>query len=271
MTLPAYSMSSASFPALYERFLVTALFRPWAEDLLERAVLAPPDRVLDVACGTGIVARLAKARLGPQSVVVGVDSSAPMLAVASEREPAVDWRVGDAAALPITGVEQFDLVVCQQGMQFFADRAAAAREMYRVLAPGGRALLATWRSLEEHPILLALQHAAERYVAPYVDQRYALADGAELKRLLEAAGFSSVQVEAVSRTHAFDDPAAFLRLNTMAIIGMSGTAADAADAERQRLVDVIVRQSEPALAPYLRDGRLSFATASNVAIGFVAR
>src|SRR5690606_357033 len=122
-----------SFPELYERHLVGPLFKPWAEDLLDRAGLAAGDRVLDVACGTGIVARLAKARLGPDSVVVGVDSSAAMIAVASEREQTVDWRIGPAEALPITDLVRFDLVACQQGMQFFRDRAAAARELRRVL------------------------------------------------------------------------------------------------------------------------------------------
>src|SRR5690606_9317621 len=103
MNMPAYSMNVASFPEMYERFLVGPLFRPWAEDLLERAALAPSDRVLDVACGTGIVARLAKARLGPSSLVVGVDASAPMIALAGEKDRTVDWRVGDAAALPVGG------------------------------------------------------------------------------------------------------------------------------------------------------------------------
>src|SRR5690606_27470300 len=154
MTLPSYSMNDKTFPEHYERQLVGPLFKPWAEDLLGRVSLAPGDRVLDIACGTGIVARLAKARLGPDSLVVGIDSSPPMIAVASEREPTVDWRVGDAAALPVTGSDRFDLVVCQQGMQFFADRLGAAREMRRVLAPGGRAGVSTWRPIEEHPLLL---------------------------------------------------------------------------------------------------------------------
>lgn len=267
MTLPVYSMNDANFPEMYERHLVGPLFRPWAEELLERAALAPSDRVLDVACGTGIVARLAKARLGPASTVVGVDVSAPMIAVASEQDRTVDWRVGDAAALPVGDSERFDVVLCQQGMQFFTDREAAAREMRRVLAPRGRALVSTWRPIEENPFYFDMQRVAERYVGPFEDQRHSFGDGAALGKLLEAAGFSGVQVTTVARIQTFDDPAAFLRMNTMAIVGMSGAAADQSGHDRARLTDIIARESEPVLARYVAAGKLSFAATTNVAVG----
>ncbi|MCO5108730.1 MAG: class I SAM-dependent methyltransferase [Burkholderiaceae bacterium] len=127
MSLPAYAMNLSSFPETYERCLVGPLFRPWAETILDDVDLAPGDRVLDVACGTGIVARLARERLGEAGRVVGVDISPAMLAVARTAAPAIDWREGDACALPLRDAEKFDVVVCQQGLQFFPDKPAGAR------------------------------------------------------------------------------------------------------------------------------------------------
>jgi SAM-dependent methyltransferase len=151
MSLPIYAMNQASFPEMYERWLVGPLFRPCAELTLDELMLSPRDRVLDIACGTGIVARLAKERLGKSGAVVGIDVSAGMLAVARPAAPDIDWREGDANALPLRGDERFDIVVCQQGLQFFSDKTAAAAEMRRALAQGGRLAVATWRPDEEIP------------------------------------------------------------------------------------------------------------------------
>ena len=188
----------ASFPELYEKTLVPALFRPWAELMLENAGPQRGARVLDVACGTGIVARLALERQKGAGRVVGIDVSGPMLAVAREIEPAIDWREGDAAALPVARDERFDRVLCQQGIQFFADRAAAARELKRVTAPGGLLLAAVWRSTETMPVFEALQRVAERHVGAIRDQRYAFGDARALERLLTDAGFRDVRVEEVT-------------------------------------------------------------------------
>lgn len=109
MSLPVYAMSLSGFPEMYEN---QPLFRPWVDDLFARVQLKRGDRVLDIACGTGVVARCAKEHLGRDARVVGVDISAPMLAVASDRAPAVDRREGSASALPIGATERFDVVFC---------------------------------------------------------------------------------------------------------------------------------------------------------------
>src|SRR5690348_11180588 len=109
MTLAGNPMKQASFPEMYERWLVGPLFRPWAEATLEEVKLSPGERVLDIACGTGIVARVARARLGDGGHVVGVDVSPDMLAVARAVAPSIDWREGNAGALPLHEGEQFDL------------------------------------------------------------------------------------------------------------------------------------------------------------------
>ena len=100
----------------YERYLVPTLFTPWAHDLIARAALQPGERVLDVACGTGIVARLAAAHVGVAGHVVGVDLNPDMLAIARAQPPAtasarVEWREGDANALPCNDAT-FDAVFC---------------------------------------------------------------------------------------------------------------------------------------------------------------
>src|SRR5690606_14801410 len=158
MSIP---FAQASFPEMYEQLLVGPLFRPWADLTLDEIGLRPGDRVLDVACGTGTVARQARARLGQSGTVVGVDVSGPMLGVARRVAPDIDWREGDAAALPLREGEQFDVVICQQGLQFFADRCAPVREMYRALAPGGRVAVSTWRPDDEIPFGRELRRVAE--------------------------------------------------------------------------------------------------------------
>ncbi len=262
--LPAYAMNRPSFPRLYEDHVVGALFRPWAHALLDRAELAASMRILDVACGTGIVARLARERLQGSAQVVGVDVSAPMLGVAREVAPDIEWREGDAAALPVPPDERFDRVLCQQGIQFFADRPAAAAEFRRVLAPGGRLLAAVWRSAREMPVYEALQRVAERHVGPIDDQRYALGDEAALEALLANAGFHDVDVEAISLVSRFPDGEGFVRMNAMALIGMS--RAQDSEAESERLLDVIAEESAQEARRFMDGSTLVCEMRSNIAI-----
>jgi ubiquinone/menaquinone biosynthesis C-methylase UbiE len=249
---------------MYEESLVEPLFRPWAELLLGRAEIAPEMRILDVACGTGIVARLARRRSHPTTAVVGVDVSAPMLEVAREIEPNVEWREGDAAALPVGPEERFERVLCQQGLQFFGDRQAAARELRRVMAPGGSLLAAVWRSVEEMPVFDALQRVAERHVGPIRDQRYAFGNAGALAELLTSAGFRDVHVDEASLVSRFIDGAEFVRMNAMALIGMSGAQLEGD--ERDRLLDVVAAESMPAMQPFSEGATIVCEMHSNIAV-----
>jgi len=134
------STTFARASAGYERVMVPAVFTAWAKDLVEKAALALGMRVLDVACGTGIVSRLAAAQVGSTGHVVALDANEPMLAVARAQTPPmgaqIEWRQGDATHLPFPD-EQFERVLCQHGLQYVLDRAAGLREMKRVLAPDG--------------------------------------------------------------------------------------------------------------------------------------
>jgi ubiquinone/menaquinone biosynthesis C-methylase UbiE len=265
MTLPTYAMNRSSFPEMYERWLVEPLSQPWVDTLLQRAGLAAGTRVLDLACGTGIVARLAKARLGDKGRVVGVDVSPQMLAVASAIAPSVEWREGNACALPFGKGETFDAIICQQGFQFFSDKPAAAREMRRILAPGGRTVMATWRPLEEIPLFRELHRVAERHLGPVVDQRHSFGDATTLEKLLADTGFHDIKLETLTRTIQFTDASVLLRMNTMALVGMSKASAALDDAKRAQLVAAIVEDSSKALAPFTSGEGLAFEISTNVA------
>lgn len=265
MKQPVYAMNQPNFAEMYERWLVGPLFRPWVDALLDRVGLAAGDRVLDLACGTGIVARLAKDRLGNKGRVVGVDLSPQMLAVGRSLAPSIEWREGDAVALPFGATEQFDVVVCQQGLQFFSDKAAAAREMRRILAPGGRVAVAAWCSMEQIPFFMALYRVAERHLGAVIDQRYSLGDAAVLGRLLADSGFHDVHVETMSRTVRFADGALFVRLNAMALVGMSPASTTTNDEGRMRLVTDIASDSAEVLPPFSDGEGIAFTISTNVA------
>jgi ubiquinone/menaquinone biosynthesis C-methylase UbiE len=259
-----------SFAEMYERMLVGPLFTPWARLLIERAGVEPDQRVLDVACGTGIVARLVKERLGAGGRVVGVDLSPVMLAVARTVAPELEWHEGNAAALPF-GDGEFDVVFCQQGLQFMPDKEAAVREMRRVLAPGGKLGLATWRSLDETPFFAALHRVAERHLGPVTDLRHGFGDGAALARLITGAGFRDVRVETMTIPVRFDDRATFLRMNAMAMVGMAPSAKSLTEEERARKAAPIAEDSAEAVRPFVDGDGVRFDLPSNVAIATAPR
>ena len=156
-----------SAPELYERYLVPAITSLWAADLVERVSPEPDARVLDVACGTGIVARKAAERV-KTGRVVGLDLNAGMLAVARRIGTGgvqVEWVEGSALKLPFSD-EAFDVVFCQLGLQFFPDRPRAMSEMRRVLAPSGRLGLSVYTAIENTPVAQALADALDQHLAP---------------------------------------------------------------------------------------------------------
>lgn len=265
MNLPSYAMNQVSFPQMYEHWLVGALFQPWAEATLDVVELGKGDRVLDIACGTGILARVAQERLGNAGYVVGIDVSPDMLAVARAVAPGIQWREGNASALPLRQDEHFDVVTCQQGLQFFPDKPAAAAQMRRALAKGGRLAVATWRSDEEIPFFRELRHVAERHLGAISDQRYSFGDAVPLETLLRDAGFNDVRSKVLSRTIRFEADVPFLRLNAMALVGMSSAGRAMSDAERRDLVEEIVSDSVPIQKAYTDGSTLAFELRTNLA------
>jgi len=150
MITPNQWQLSGNAAERYERVLVPAIFAPWAADLVALAKLRPGERVLDLACGTGVVARLAAERVGPEGDITGLDLNESMLEVARSQPipagaAAVAWVQSSALAMRVPD-SSFDVVLCQQGIQFFPDRSQALREMIRVLVPGGRMFASVWHS-----------------------------------------------------------------------------------------------------------------------------
>jgi ubiquinone/menaquinone biosynthesis C-methylase UbiE len=265
MTLPAYAANQSSFPEMYERWIVGPLFQPWAELLLDRVQISPGDRLLDVACGTGIVARQARQRLAGTGRVVGVDASPPMLDVAKGIAPEIEWRHGNASAIPLEPGETFDVVTCQQGMQFFPEKAAAAREMRRALAPSGRVGVAIWLGLDDNPFFAELHAVAERHLGPIVDARHGYGDGEALAALLRDAGFRDVTVDREVQAIRFADTPTFIRLNSMAVVGMSAAGKSMTDEQKGQAAAQLAEASSGVAERYADRGELVFDIASNIA------
>jgi ubiquinone/menaquinone biosynthesis C-methylase UbiE len=208
--------TASSVPEAYDRYMAPQLFEPWARELLGRTALRAGSSVLDVACGTGVVARLAAAAVGPDGRVVASDISPAMLAVAAARpagseDAATEYLECSALELKASD-SSFDAVLCQQGLQFFPDRGAALREMHRVVRPGGMVAVATWAA--ERPLgfigpmteALAEAELDEPYPRAFDPQSYCL-DGTTLHGLLAGAGLRDILVELVELEVVWHDPA----------------------------------------------------------------
>src|SRR5580700_9755760 len=162
-----WQLEGTAAAELFERYLVPAITAKWAEDLMDRAQPREGEAVLDIACGTGIVARLAAKRIG-RGLVTGLDLNTGMLAVARSAPTegaAITWIEGSALDLPFLA-DSFDVVFCQLGLQFFPDQRKALDEMCRVLKGGGRAALSVFSRIERTPgakaFVLALDDVIQR-------------------------------------------------------------------------------------------------------------
>jgi ubiquinone/menaquinone biosynthesis C-methylase UbiE len=198
------SFTQVSVPDGYHRFMLGQLFEPWAAELIARASLKPGCAVLDVASGLGPVARLAAEAAGPGGRVVASDISAAMLAAASAQPHGPGWAAIEYLQCPASAIaaedDSFDVVLCQHGLQFFPDRAAAAAEMRRVARPGGTVVMSTWAAGRPlglfGPMIEALQETgiAEPFPGAFDAGSYCLSV-ADLADLLQAAGFRDVDVQ----------------------------------------------------------------------------
>jgi SAM-dependent methyltransferase len=182
MNKPDQWYSSGDAAELYERYAV-------------RVVRG--DRVLDIACGTGVVTRIAAQRAGRSGKVTGLDLSAPMLAVARSlpAENVIEWVQGSAVDLGLPA-ESFDVVLCQQGLQFFPDKPAALREMRRVLDGGGRLALSVWAGtgVYNSAVGKALAELLDAELGARFCASRKVPGREELDRLVADAGFRDIHV-----------------------------------------------------------------------------
>jgi ubiquinone/menaquinone biosynthesis C-methylase UbiE len=216
--LNSYTLSGSA-AEMYERNMVPAIFEPFANDLLEFANLKKGEGVLDVACGTGIVARLAWPNVAPTGRVVGLDANAGMLEVAQllarQRGLDINWAEGNVSALPFDSGE-FDVVLCQHGLQYFPDRPAALSEIHRVLDRRGRLVLNVWRPIRfnaGHSVFAdVLQRRVSNEAAETRRAPFKLSDQNEIRTLVADAGFHDVVTSLTTRIARFASAEAMVRI-----------------------------------------------------------
>ena len=249
----------------YEALHVPALFEQWAPRVLDAVSVKAGGRVLDVACGTGVLAREAAGRVGADGFVAGVDPGPGMLAVAKRLLPTVEWRQGTAESLPYPD-HAFDTVVSQFGLMFFTDRSEALREMLRVVAPGGSVAVAVWDTLEssaaysvEVDLLerLAGQDAANALRAPFM-----LGDQEELAALFEGAGVASIDIATRTGT------ARFPSIRTMVEADLRGWLPVMGVVLEERMIQRILNEAENALQAHVTpEGQVEFESPAHIITG----
>jgi SAM-dependent methyltransferase len=249
----------------YEELHVPALFQQWTTWVLDAARIEPGHRVLDVACGTGVLGREAKRRVGPAGFVAGVDPDPGMLAVAEQLEPAVEWRQGTAESLPYPA-QTFDAVVSQFGLMFFADRYQAVEEMLRVLVPGGTLGVAVWDRLENSaafPVEVKLleriagEPAADALRAPFV-----LGDTKELMMLFERSGVASISIRTRNGTARFPSIRSMVEADLRGWLPVMGVVLD------EERIRRILQGAEAALSRFVSsEGQVVFDSPGHIITG----
>jgi SAM-dependent methyltransferase len=246
VTEPERWQVSTDAAEVYESCFVPAIFGAWAGPVADAAGIRTGDRVLDVGCGTGVLAREALRRVGREGQVVGLDLNEGMLAVAARTEPGVEWRQGDAASLPFEDAS-VDVVVSQFALMYFPERAASLREMWRTLAPGGRLAIAAWapldrargyRMLVEVATRLCGGGAADVLAAPFV-----LGDRVELAALFDDSGIPGANVALHEGSIRFPSVREFVRVEV--------EGSPLADMVRDDAMEKLAAESERVLAEFV--------------------
>jgi SAM-dependent methyltransferase len=258
-----HSVEAASVPqsqidaaTAYETLFVPALFGPWAPIVADTARLKSGERVLDVACGTGVLAREAAKRVGQAGQVTGLDPHAGMLAVARGLAPAIDWREGMAESLPFPD-RTFDVVVSQFGLMFFKDRHKAISEMLRVTKQGGHCVAAVWDELANVPLfadlVALLDRSAGKAAGDALRAPFALGNKRSLAALFRAAGAESAEVETHRGTGKFPSLRELVDAELRGWLPVMGVNLSEPEIER------LLGEAEGALARYVsREGTVVF-------------
>jgi SAM-dependent methyltransferase len=248
----------------YEEAVVPALTREWAPRLVEAAGIRSDDRVLDVACGTGVLTRAVAEAVEPGGTVAGLDCDPGMLTIAARAAPGIAWHRGVAEHLPFQDAA-FDAVVSQFGLMFVQDRSVALREMWRVLRPGGRMAVAVWASLDETPAYAAevalVQRMAGPEAADVLRSPFALGDRALFAATFADARIPLTSLTTVAGTGRFPSIRAMVDTDLNGWLPLVGVRLD------QQVVEDILAEAELVFRPYLTaDGSVRFASPAHLAV-----
>jgi SAM-dependent methyltransferase len=246
----------------YERLFVPAEFQAWAARLMEAAWIQRAERVLDVACGTGVLARTIAARVGKHGFVAGLDPDPGMLAVAARLAPDVEFRQGLAESLPWADAS-FDAVVSQFGLMFFSDRERALREMQRVSRPGGRIVVAVWAGLEDTPtyaqLVDILTNVAGARAAEPLRAPFALGDRGVLQSVFARGGLPHARIETVEELSHFPNIRTLVEADLRGWLPVMGVTLP------DEQIEQIVSRAEEALQSCLRpDGCVEFISPAHI-------
>jgi SAM-dependent methyltransferase len=249
----------------YEGLFVPALFGRWTATVADAGGLQVGDHALDVACGTGVLARRALQRVGTTGFVAAVDPNPGMLQVARELEPAVEWREGAAEALPYPD-RSFHAVISQFGLMFFTDPARSATEMLRVLTPRGRLAVAVWDDLETMPAYAAEARLLERVAGPAAAAAlrvpFAMGDAPRLKSLFQEAGADRVRVTTASVMAEFPSVRLMVEADLRGWLPVMGVHLP------EDQIQATLQEAEATLAPYVTPaGTAAFETRAHVVTG----
>jgi SAM-dependent methyltransferase len=245
---------------VYEEKFVPALFGHWPPWVANTVGIGPGDHVLDVACGTGVLAREARKRVAPGGSVTGLDLNEGMLAVARRVQPDITWHQGDAAALPFEE-GRFDVVVSQFALMYFPERVAALREMWRVLKPGGRLGVSSWASFEKAEGYRRLAEIAERHTsaeaAAILRSPFVLGNVDELLGLYRDADIGPVDLQ------TREDFAHFPSIEEFVSAEVKGSPLD--DLLSEQDYRTLLNEAEERLADFRHeDGRISVPMAAHI-------
>jgi len=259
---PAWQQVSGNAAEIYALHLVPGMFAPWAPVLVDTAGVQPGDRVIDIACGTGVVAQLAAERTGATGQVVGLDVNTAMLAVARAQTTGIEWIEANAQAIPLPD-GSFDVALCQHGLQQFPDPLAALREMRRLLVSNGRLALCVWSHLDGSPGMAALVAALERHASPAAANNrrapFALSDARQVHSLIENAGFREITVRTVAQPTRFPNPEALV---TAQLAATPLSTLGAIDDDTVRAIQADVRE---AMEPYRNGDQFAIPMEAHVA------
>ena len=250
---------SASAAKVYEEFYLPGLFAEWPPRVIDAARIEPGHRVVDVACGTGVLARAVAERVGSTGHTVGVDINTGMLNIAREKSPEIEWRQAPAESLPLDD-SSFDSVVCQFGLMYFADQKAALEEMMRVLRPGGSLAVVVWDKLENSPAYETETRLFQRVLGDeFSDESPSnLGDPQILQQLFASAGISAADIQ----TH--EGTARFASIDDWIYADINGwTMDDVVDGEQYEL---LLQEARKDLAQFVTpEGTVAFSTPAHIA------